>query len=41
MPLSGGLNFGCDRAMTLNDLRFIIAVAAVMVLFWGAFLIFG
>jgi len=27
--------------MTLPDLWFIIAVAALIVLFWGAFLIFG
>jgi len=27
--------------MTLHDLWFIIGVAALMVLFWGAFLIFG
>src|SRR3974390_1533106 len=36
----GGLNFGGDPAMTLPDLWFIIAVAALIVLFWGA-LIFG
>jgi hypothetical protein len=28
-------------AMTLNDLWFIVAIAALMMLFWGAFLIFG
>jgi len=27
--------------MTLNDLWFIVAIAALMMLFWGAFLIFG
>ena len=33
--------FRLDPAMTLKDLWLIIAIAALMMLFWGAFLILG
>jgi hypothetical protein len=34
-------SFLADPAMTLKDLWFVIAVAALMVFFWGTFVIFG
>ena len=40
LPCVGGLNFERRPAMTLNDLWFVLAVVALIILFWGLLFIF-